>query len=324
MKTRWLLAALAAASALTPAMAAAQSTGETRDRAEARAARGERARDWREGRIERRAPDASVAPAWTRPERGPVPSIETAPRPPQAQRERPSWRGGTWRGDSGAPQNPGASAQAQDWAAQRRGGWRGDDRQPRANDGAPIGGGFMNDRFRDLARQRDQQNGQYDRDNNGQWDRFEGRRDDRRDRDTSNWRRDPRYGSPQGSVYDPRYGSRYGGYDPRYGSNYGTGWSRDWRRDSRYDWYGYRQRYNNLYRLPRYYAPYSGYGYRRLSIGLTLGSGFFGSRYYINDPWAYRLPQAYGPYRWVRYWDDALLIDLRTGRVVDVVYGIFW
>ena len=41
-------------------------------------------------------------------------------------------------------------------------------------------------------------------------------------------------------------------------------------------------------------------------------------------PYAYRLPEAYGPYRWVRYYNDALLVDIRDGRVVDVVNDIFW
>jgi hypothetical protein len=36
------------------------------------------------------------------------------------------------------------------------------------------------------------------------------------------------------------------------------------------------------------------------------------------------LPPAYGPYRWVRYYNDALLVDIYTGRVVDTVYDIFW
>ena len=44
-----------------------------------------------------------------------------------------------------------------------------------------------------------------------------------------------------------------------------------------------------------------GYGYRRYSIGVTLNSLLFGSSYWLNDPWSYRLPPAYGDYRWVRY-----------------------
>ena len=38
----------------------------------------------------------------------------------------------------------------------------------------------------------------------------------------------------------------------------------------------------------------------------------------------YRLPRSYGPYRWVRYHNDALLVNLYTGEVEDVVYDVFW
>ncbi|WP_294077350.1 RcnB family protein [Sphingomonas sp.] len=102
-------------------------------------------------------------------------------------------------------------------------------------------------------------------------------------------------------------------------------WSRGWRGDRRYDWGSYRQYNRNIYRLPRYYAPAGyRYGYQRFSIGLTIGALLFSQNYWINDPFYYRLPPAYGPYRWVRYYNDALLVDIRTGYVVDVVYDIFW
>ena len=29
-------------------------------------------------------------------------------------------------------------------------------------------------------------------------------------------------------------------------------------------------------------------------------------------------------HRWVRYWDDALLVDTWTGQVVDVIHSFFW
>lgn len=101
-------------------------------------------------------------------------------------------------------------------------------------------------------------------------------------------------------------------------------WNRDWRRDSRYDWQRYRNSNRNIYRIGRYYAPYRNYSYRRLSTGFYLDSMFFGSRYWINDPWYYRLPPADGPFRWIRYYDDALLVDTYTGEVVDVIYNFFW
>src|SRR3546814_14874669 len=78
-------------------------------------------------------------------------------------------------------------------------------------------------------------------------------------------------------------------------------WSRDWRHDRRYDWRDYRQAHRSHYRQPRYYSPYRNHRYTRFSIGFTLGSLFYGERYWIHDPWYYRLPPAYGHYRGVRY-----------------------
>jgi hypothetical protein len=100
-------------------------------------------------------------------------------------------------------------------------------------------------------------------------------------------------------------------------------WSGDWRRDRRYDWSNYRSRYGSLYRLGRYYDPY-GWGYRPFSVGFNLWPSYYGSGYWLNDPWMYRLPPAYGPYRWVRYYDDALLVNIYTGSVIDVVHNFFW
>ena len=53
--------------------------------------------------------------------------------------------------------------------------------------------------------------------------------------------------------------------------------------------------------------------------------GHAGTRLKVfNDPWAYRLPEAYDDFRWVRYYNDALLVDVYTGEVVDVIQNIFW
>lgn len=132
-------------------------------------------------------------------------------------------------------------------------------------------------------------------------------------------RRDPRgYDRGQFAGQRPGYG------DPRRGGA-GQAWNRGWHSDRNYDWQRYRYANRDLYRLPRYDAPYGwGYGYQRFGIGFTLSSILFAQDYWIDDPYAYRLPPAYGPYRWVRYYNDALLVDVRTGQVVDTAYGIFW
>lgn len=103
----------------------------------------------------------------------------------------------------------------------------------------------------------------------------------------------------------------------------GQRWSNDWRRDSRYDWQRYRSHNHSIFRVGRYYDPF-GWGYRRLSIGFTLYSGYYQSNYWLSDPWQYRLPPVYGPYRWVRYYDDAVLVNIYSGQVVDVISGFFW
>ena len=101
-------------------------------------------------------------------------------------------------------------------------------------------------------------------------------------------------------------------------------WSRQWRQDRRYNWQGWRSDHREVYRLNRYLPPYRSYAYRRLGIGFLLDDGFFASRYWIADPWAYRLPPVYGPFRWVRYYDDAVLVNIYNGEVVDVIYDVFW
>lgn len=119
---------------------------------------------------------------------------------------------------------------------------------------------------------------------------------------------------------DRRDGSRWSGSDRRDDRR----WDRRWRDNSRYDWQRYRNTNRIVFRLGTYYSPYRNYSYRRFSIGSRLDSLFFGSRYWINDPWQYRLPEVYGPYRWVRYYDDVLLVDIYSGQVVDVIYDFFW
>jgi hypothetical protein len=151
---------------------------------------------------------------------------------------------------------------------------------------------------RDVRADRDRRDRDWNRNDRG-WD-------DRRDWSWNDRRRD-----------DDRSG--WGNRDDR------RAWSRDWRRDPRYDWNRYRTANRSAYRLPRYYAPYGwNQGYRRFGVGVTLSSMLFAQNYWIDDPFDYRLPPAYGPYRWVRYYDDALLVDVYTGRVVDVVYDVFW
>lgn len=175
--------------------------------------------------------------------------------------------------------------------------------------------GFRNDRDQSYQ-------GDRGRDGRDGWRNDDRRVGDRGDygRNDRGWRGD----RPDHDRYDRdgrRGDDRFRGRDgmPRYA------WDRGWRQDRRYDWQNYRSRYRSLYRAPRYYAPYGwGYGYRRFSIGFMLWNGLFADQYWISDPYYYRLPPAYGSLRWVRYYNDALLVDVRTGYVVDALYDFFW
>ena len=137
------------------------------------------------------------------------------------------------------------------------------------------------------------------------------------------WNNDSRYRTDNRGWDDDRNWGR--DWNGNRGWEGNRSWNRDWRRDQRYDWQRYRYANRSLYRARPYYAPYGwSYGYRRFSIGFSLSSVLFNQRYWIDDPYAYRLPAAYEPYRWVRYYDDVLLVDLRSGQVVDVIHDFFW
>lgn len=150
-------------------------------------------------------------------------------------------------------------------------------------------------------------------------------RQDRRD-DRGDWRDNRRDGRSDTRGYDwnDRRQVNRDGWNDRRNVDRGR-WNDGWRNDRRYDWQGYRSANRRAYSLPRYYAPSGfGYNYRRFGVGLRIGAPFYSQRYLISDPWAYRLPPAYGPYRWVRYFNDVLLIDTYTGVVQDALYGFFY
>ena len=100
-------------------------------------------------------------------------------------------------------------------------------------------------------------------------------------------------------------------------------WRNNWRHDRRYDWRKYRERNRWRFNIGFYYDPF-GWSYRRYPIGWRLWPSYYDSSFWLDDPWMYRLPPAYGPYRWVRYHNDALLVNIYSGQVVDVIYSFFW
>jgi hypothetical protein len=108
-----------------------------------------------------------------------------------------------------------------------------------------------------------------------------------------------------------------------YRPSHQTQWNGSWRNNSRYDWQNHRRHHHSLFHLGFYYDPY-GWGYQPFSIGWRLWPSYYSRNYWISDPWMYRLPYAPAGYVWIRYWNDALLVDTWSGQVVDMIPNFFW
>ncbi|WP_236552911.1 RcnB family protein [Sphingomonas sp. 8AM] len=285
---------------------------------------------WRRERAERPAPAPEPAPR-------PAPAAEIA-RPPEPAPRRWAREGaperrdpaGWGRGDSGADVRNG------DWRSERPpvprddrrvdgafrpaapdGDWRsGRSPEPRGDrrvDGVPRppapDGDWRSER--PLAPRGDWRGGREPQGRRDDW------RDPARQAPDRVWRADP-----DRRGYERRDAPRPPATVWRADSN--RQWDRGWRREPQYDWNRYRNERRSVFRLPRYYAPYGwDSGYRRFGVGIAIAPMLYTPRYWIYDPYAYSLPDAEEPYRWVRYYDDALLVDIEDGTVVDVIHGIF-
>jgi Ni/Co efflux regulator RcnB len=77
------------------------------------------------------------------------------------------------------------------------------------------------------------------------------------------------------------------------------------------------------FHAPAYQRP-SGWSYRRWTFGDILPSLYWSQRYWLSDYDSYDLPPPPPGTTWVRYGDDALLIDRYSGEIVTVEYGVFY
>jgi Ni/Co efflux regulator RcnB len=93
-------------------------------------------------------------------------------------------------------------------------------------------------------------------------------------------------------------------------------------REYREDWRDYRRNHRDVYRRPVYVGP-RGYAYRPIGAGYRLAPAYYGPRYTVVDYGRYRLPNP-GLHRWVRYGNDVLLVNVRTGRVIEAHRSFFW
>lgn len=95
------------------------------------------------------------------------------------------------------------------------------------------------------------------------------------------------------------------------------------RQERREDWRDYRRSHPAAFHGPAYVGP-RGWRYRPVTIGYRFAPEYYGERYWIRDPYAYRLPAPGALERWVRYGNDVVLVNVRTGRVIAVNGGFFY
>lgn len=86
------------------------------------------------------------------------------------------------------------------------------------------------------------------------------------------------------------------------------------------DWRDYRGQNRTLYARGNWRAPFR---YNSFRDGARIAPSYYGRGYWVNDPWRYRLPTAVGYQRWVRHYDDVLLVDTRRGYVVRVIRNFY-
>lgn len=98
---------------------------------------------------------------------------------------------------------------------------------------------------------------------------------------------------------------------------------RNARQEAREDWRDYRQSHRNAYKRPNYVGP-RGYAYRPVAAGHRFAPTYYSSRYWVRNYSNYRLPAPRAGHRWVRYGNDVVMVNLRTGRVVTVYNRFFW
>ncbi len=80
--------------------------------------------------------------------------------------------------------------------------------------------------------------------------------------------------------------------------------------------------FNRVHIAPFIYPP--GFAYRRWVVGGVLPAVFLAPAYYYAGWASLGLTAPAAGFQWVRYGPDLLLVNVATGQVVDVAYGVFY
>lgn len=95
---------------------------------------------------------------------------------------------------------------------------------------------------------------------------------------------------------------------------------RDEKRDLRNAKWDYRNEVRDYNRAHPWNANFR---YQRFAVGSRIQPAYFGNRYVISDYGRFRWARPGVNQRWVRHYDDALLVNTRNGRVMKVVHNAF-
>ena len=95
-----------------------------------------------------------------------------------------------------------------------------------------------------------------------------------------------------------------------------------WHKPRPHQWF-WRGKWINRIRGPVFIYPL-GYRYRHWNVGERLPALFLVAQFFYDNFAAAGLQAPPPGYRWVRYGPDLLLVNLRTGEVEEIAYGVFY
>ena len=71
------------------------------------------------------------------------------------------------------------------------------------------------------------------------------------------------------------------------------------------------------------YHPPAGWASRQWAYGQILPRAYWAAPYLLADYWLFALEVPPAGYEWVRDGDDAILVNVDTGEILQVEYGVF-
>ena len=98
---------------------------------------------------------------------------------------------------------------------------------------------------------------------------------------------------------------------------------REDRQETREDWRDYRRTHQGDFRRGAYAGP-RGYRYRPVTVGYRFEPGYYARNYWLTDYGRYRLARPGYNQQYIRYGNDVVLVDIRSGRALRVFSSFFY